>query len=183
MVLRGQRKNCKNKNFRLKHHASCRELQARKLLRRLSEALLMPEILIQSTCNHPLVRNHYKWIKKDNSINETTVKADQTSRSNQESLAAILHFWQGFWGWDRPAVDDAFQQQQSIPISPALPWGDLTAYELHNQVLRQEGSAVGPDGLDGSELAHATNQSMGYLIFLSQLIDSVDLSCFYSCID
>jgi len=62
-----------------------------------------------------------------------------------------------------------------------LPWGDLTAYELHNQVLRQEGSAPGPDGLDGSELAHATSQSMGYLIFFITTLDSLDSIQTYTC--
>ena len=96
-----------------------------------------------------------KWTKKDNrlpvtSVHEPTFKAGQASRSNQESLETILHFW----GRDRPAVDDAFLYwQQGIPASPALPCADLTADELHNQALRQKGSAAGPDGLDGNEVA------------------------------
>ena len=201
-------KQVQPKTFRLKQHASCRELKLRKLLGRTREAIRqqqqghqVPQVVWNRICQHPLVQSQGlhslkeiefwteaevkhlvkqdrlnklqewrdrmrtntkdagQWVKRSNtlpvtSVHETTYKEGAATSSNQESLEAIVQYWETIWNRERPPVEEAFAfWSQGLPARPPLAWTQPTAQELYSQALRLKGSAAGPDGLSGTEIA------------------------------
>ena len=112
----------------------------------------------RSDMRHGLVKAR-KWVKKQDSLPVAAVfdnsyKNGAASTSNQESLEAIRSFWDQIWGRVRPDVNVAFQHwQQHVPAGQALAWDDLTPEELHQHAKRLRGSAGGPCGWTGTEVA------------------------------
>lgn len=100
-----------------------------------------------------------QWVKRSNtlpvtSVHETTYEEGAATSSNQESLEAIVQYWKTIWNRERPPVEEAFAfWSQGLPARPPLAWTQPTAQELYSQALRLQGSAAGPDGLNGTEIA------------------------------
>lgn len=211
-------KQVQPKTFRLKQHASCRELKLRKLLGRTREAIRqqqqghqVPQVVWNRICQHPLVQSQGlhslkeiefwteaevkhlvkqdrlnklqewrdrmrtntkdagQWVKRSNtlpvtSVHETTYKEGAATSSNQESLEAIVQYWETIWNRERPPVEEAFAfWSQGLPARPPLAWTQPTAQELYSQALRLKGSAAGPDGLSNRNRAVAF-ENLGNLL-------------------
>ena len=105
------------------------------------------------------VRQTSKWVKKSNnlpvrSVFDDTFKNGEPSNSDQESLEAVLSFWQRIWARNLPSVNDAFDfWQLGINQPPPLEWSPITAHELQTQARRMAGTAAGPDGWSGDDIS------------------------------
>ena len=105
------------------------------------------------------VKNASKWIKKTNCLPVTSVfdpgfRNGAATATSQESLEAVLAFWQTVWNRDRPDPEEAFEfWHEGMPPSQSFAWTPIAAEELLTQAKRQDGSAAGVDGWSGSEIS------------------------------